>query len=166
MASPTRTIRLVALIGITVTVLSGCGTAVEQGADGFRREHGAEARSAATAIGRLTAAVGALGGNPSAAQLESVELQQHLARRRLLAAASWTQLENGEEEGVSQAEREIHEAAGALLRAMTSIRLYTQTRSPAALAAYRQQFAAGREYWNQGISQLWHIAKVPGAPTF
>ena len=160
-----RTARIPALIGAAAILLAGCGTAVERGADGFRHEHGTEARHAAAAIGRLTAAVGALGANPSAAQLESVALEQHRARRQLLAAVSWTQLENGEEEGVSQAEREIHEAAGALLAAMTEIRRYTQSRSPAALAAYRRQFAAGREYWNQGISQLWHIAKVPGPPT-
>jgi hypothetical protein len=165
MVGSIRTIQLPALIAAGAMLLMGCGTAVEGGAETFRREHGAEARSAAAAIGNLSAGIAALGANPSTAQLEAVALEQHRARRRLLAAVSWTQLENGEEEGVSQAEREIHEAAGALLKAMTELRIYTQTRSPAALAAYRRQFAGGREYWNQGISQLWHIAKSSGPPT-
>ncbi len=115
MVGPIRTFQLPAVLGAVVILLAGCGTAVERGADDFRREHGAEARRAATAIGKLSAGVAALGANPSKAQLESVAVQQHLARRQLLAATSWEQVEDSEEEGVSQAEREIHEAAGELL---------------------------------------------------
>lgn len=160
-----RSTNLVALIGVAAIVLTGCGATVERGADTFQREHGVEARGAAQALHGVSAAVAVLGTTPTRAQLETVALEVHRAHRKLLAADDWTPLEDGEEEGVSQAEREIHEGAAALLKAMTDLRLYTQSNSPAALKAYRQDLAGGREYWNQGIRQLWYIAKLSGPPT-
>ena len=165
MPAPLRRSRLVAAAVGASILLGGCGATVERGAGAFQREHGAEARQTAQAVNGVSSAVAALGAAPSGAQLEALLLAQHRARRRLLAADDWTPLEDGEEEGVSQAEREIHEGAGSLLRAMTDIRLYAASRRPGELAAYRQAFAGGREYWNQGISELWRVAKLSGPPT-
>ncbi len=72
--------------------------------------------------------------------------------------------EDGEEEGVSQAEKEIHEGSEALLAAVADIHLYSGSLHPRSLAAYRRELAAGREYWNQGITELWYVAKKPGPP--
>lgn len=156
--------RLLPLLALLAIALGGCGATTEPESNKFRSEHTAEAERVATATKAVGAAIGALGSSPSKAQLEALAVDAHKARRALLAADGWNQLEDGEEEGVSQAEREIHEGAGALLTAMSEVRLYSQNRSPAALAAYRTQLAAGREYWNQGITQLWYIAKKPNAP--
>lgn len=156
--------RLAPLLLAGTIALAGCGATAEPGSDRFYREHSVEARSTAASIGAASAAVAALGTTPSKAQLEALALDAHRARRDLLAAVGWTVIEDGEEEGVSQATREIHEGAGALLKAMSELRLYTQNRSPAALAAYRHELSGGREYWNQGISQLWYVSKKSDPP--
>jgi hypothetical protein len=155
---------LVALLMAGTMILAGCGATAEPGSDKFYGEHSAEAHSAAASLLAASTAVGALGTTPSKVQLEGLAVDAHRARRGLLAAAGWTVVEDGEEEGVSQATREIHEGAGALLKAMSELRLYAQKRNPAALAAYRHELSGGREYWNQGISQLWYISKKSDPP--
>jgi hypothetical protein len=152
------------LLAIVAIVLAGCGATTEPGSDKFYREHSAEARSAAASIAAASAELAALSKTPSKTQLEALALGAHRARRDLLAVVGWTVIEDGEEEGVSQATREIHEGAGALLKAVSELRLYSQNRSPAALAAYRHELPGGREYWNQGITQLWYISKRADPP--
>lgn len=152
------------LLAAGVVLLAGCGATAEPGSEKFHHEHSAEAARVAASIGAVSSGVAGLGAAPSAAALDALAVGAHRARRSLLAAAGWTVTEDGEEEGVSQAEREIHEGTDALLRAMTDLRLYTEQRSPAALAAYRRELAGGREYWNQGITHLWYLAKRPAPP--
>jgi hypothetical protein len=159
-----RRISVAAALIIGSLALVGCGSATERGAATFLREHGSEARRAAALVTALSTAVGALPGKPSGAQLEAVDLDGHRAHRALLAASNWTQAENGEEEGVSQAEKEIHEGTEALLNAAADIHLYSLRPRPRSLAAYRRELAAGREYWDQGIGELWFVAKKPGPP--
>ncbi len=156
--------RLAPLLAIGALVLAGCGTTTEKGSETFIREHSAEAGQAAGAVRAVTADVDGLSARPSAAALAAVVLAQHRTRRDLLAASKWTVSENGEEEGVSQAEKELNEATGALLQAMTDIRIYAEDRRPVALVHYRKELALGREYWDQGITQLWFVAHRAGAP--
>jgi hypothetical protein len=156
--------RSASLMILATLLVGGCGATAEPGAETFYREHAGEARRAASSLAALQAAVGALGANPSGPQLEALALQVHRAHRALLAAVNWTPAENGEEEGVSQAEKEIHEGAQALLAATGELRLYALKRNPASLVAYRRQLGAGSEYWNQGIRELWYVAKRPDAP--
>ncbi len=156
--------RIAAALAGAAILLAGCGTAAEPGSATFLREHGAEARRAAAAVTALSAAVEALPAKATRAQLEALALATHGAHRALLAAANWNVTENGEEEGVSQAEKEIHEGAEALLDAEADARLYALRGRPASLIGFRHELAAGREYWDQGISQLWYVAKKPGAP--
>jgi outer membrane murein-binding lipoprotein Lpp len=157
-------IPIAAALIIGSLALAGCGSSTEPGAQTFLREHGSEARRAAALVRDLAAAVRALPGRPSSAQLEALGLDGHRAHRALLAASNWTQAENGEEEGVSQAEKEIHEGAEALLNAATDIHLFALRQRPRSLAAYRRELAAGREYWDQGIGELWFVAKQAGPP--
>jgi hypothetical protein len=159
---PTR--YLTPLLAIGALILAGCGATTERGSETFYREHAAEASQAAAAARAVAADVGGLPAKPSTAALEAIAVAEHRTRRDLLAASKWTVSENGEEEGVSQAEKEVNEATGALLQAMTDIRIYAQDRRPVALANYRKELALGREYWDQGITQLWFVAHKAGPP--
>ncbi len=159
-----ESISIAATLAAGVLALAGCGSAAEPGAHTFLREHGNEARTTAALLSTLATAVNGLSGRPSGAQLQTLALDGHRVHRALLAASDWTVSEDGEEEGVSQAEKEIHEGSEALLNAAADIHLYSLRVRPASLAAYRRELAAGREYWNQGITQLWYVAKKPGPP--
>jgi hypothetical protein len=155
---------LTALLTTGAFALAGCGATTERGAEAFYREHSAEAAHTAEAARALGSELAGLGPKPSASQLEALAVDEHRTRRDLLAAAKWTVAENGEEEGVSQAEREINEGTGALLRAMAEVRLYARTRRPGDIAGYRLELASGREYWNQGVTELWYVAHKPAPP--
>jgi hypothetical protein len=155
---------LLLLLALGALALTGCGAATERGAEAFYREHGAEAAQTAQAARALGAEVAGLPARPSTSRLEALAVAEHRTRRDLLAAAKWTVVEDGEEEGVSQATKEINEGTGALLQAMTEIRLYASTLRPGYLADYRTELARGREYWNQGITQLWYVAHKSSPP--
>lgn len=157
-------LRLTLLLGIGALLLTGCGATTERGSESFYREHGGEAAQTSSAVRSLEGAVAGLPADPSTAALEAVAVDEHRARRELLAASKWTVSENSEEEGVSQAEKELSEATGALLKAMTDIRIYAQNRRPLALADYRKEMALGREYWNQGVTELWFVGHRAGPP--
>jgi hypothetical protein len=156
--------RLAIVLGAGALLLGGCGASAEPGAASFLREHKSEAVKTAAAVMTLSRTIKALPARPTTAQLETLSLTAHRAHRTLLAATDWTVSEDGEEEGVSQAEKEIHEGSEALLAATGDARLYSLRLRSASLAAYRRELAAGREYWNQGIAELWYVAKKPSAP--
>ncbi len=145
--------RLAIVLGAGALLLGGCGASAEPGAV-----------KTAAAVMTLSRTIKALPARPTTAQLETLSLTAHRAHRTLLAATDWTVSEDGEEEGVSQAEKEIHEGSEALLAATGDARLYSLRLRSASLAAYRRELAAGREYWNQGIAELWYVAKKPSAP--
>jgi hypothetical protein len=144
--------------------MAACGATVEPGADTFNTEHGGEAARASRTVARVVVDVAELPTRPSQAIAEALAVDAQAARRRLLAAVQWTVRENGEEEGVSQAEREVNEGAAALLKAMTAIREYADTGSRVALARYRYELNGGRERWNQGLLELWHVSRKANPP--
>lgn len=157
-------LNLPALLAGGALALAGCGATTERGSESFYREHAGEAGQTAVAIRALAAEVAALPAHPSTAVLEALAVKEHRARRELLGVSKWVISESSEEEGVSQAEKEIEEATGALLQAGTDIRIYAHDRRPVALANYRKQLKLGREYWNQGITELWFVAHKAGPP--
>ncbi len=157
---------LAALAVLGAIALAGCATAeAEPGAGKFLRAHEGEVRHTAEVTKTVEADVAGLSRPPSTAQLQALALAIHHARRAYLAAASWAVSENGEEEDIVHAEQELNEAAGAMLKAFTELRVYTQARRPAALAIAHVRIAEGRENWNQGITHLWYLAHRSGAPT-
>jgi hypothetical protein len=163
-----RPLQRLALATIVVAIaigMVGCGATAEAGAETFYTQHGGEAGRASRAVALVAAHLATLPTRPSRANLEALALAASTARRTLLAAANWTVSENGEEEGVSQAELEINEGAGAMLKAMTAIRRYSGTESQAALVLYRHDLNGGRERWNQGMAELWHLLRRPHPPT-
>lgn len=145
--------------------MAGCGAAAEPGAETFYTQHGGEAGRASRAVALVAAHLAALPTRPSHANLEALAVAASTARRTLLAAADWPVSENGEEEGVSQAELGINEGAGAVLKAMTAIHQYAGTESRAALVLYRDDLNGGRERWNQGMAELWHLLHRSHPPT-
>lgn len=164
MARPSPRALAAVLTVVGALVAGGCGATAEPGSNTFYREHATEARRAASSLAGVSSALAALGANPSASQLEALAVRAHVAHRALLAAVNWTPAEDGEEEGVSQAEKEIHEGAEALLAATTDLRRYALKHNAASLVAYRHELAAGREYWNQGMRELWHVSKRSSPP--
>lgn len=145
--------------------MAGCGASAEPGAETFYTQHGGEARRASRAVALVAARLATLPTRPSHANLEALAVAASIARRTLLAAADWPVNENSEEEGVSQAELEINEAAGAMLKAMTAIHQYARTESRAALVLYRDDLNGGSERWNQGMAELWHLVRRSHPPT-
>ncbi len=155
-----------ATIAATIAIgMAGCGVAAEPGAETFYTQHGGEAGRAGRAVALVAAHLATLPARPSHANLEALALAASTARRPLLAAADWPVSENGEEEDVSQAETEINEGAGALLKAMTAIHQYARTESRPALVLYRDDFNRGRESWNQGTAELWRLLRRSHPPT-
>ena len=138
----------------------GCGATAEAGAATFYTQHVGEPPAPAGLCPLSQPIWPRFRHLPSRANLEALAVAASTARRTLLAAANWTVSENGEEEGVgSQAELEINEGAGAMLKAMTAIRQYAGTESRASLVLYRQDLKGGRERWNQGMEELWHLLR-------
>ncbi len=145
--------------------MAGCGAIAEPGAETFYTQHGREADRASRAVALVAADLSALPTRPSHANLEALATAASTARRTLLAAADWQVSENGEEEDVSQAEIEINEGAGAMLKAMAAIQQYAGAQSRAALALYRNDLNGGREHWNQGMAELWRLLRRSHPPT-
>jgi len=162
---PPHRLALVTIVAAIAIGMVGCGATAEPGAETFYTQHGDEAGRASRAVALVAAHLATLPTRPSHANLEALAVAASIARRTLLAAANWPVSENGEEEGVSQAEREINEGAGALLKAMTAIHQYADTENRAALVLYRDDLKGGREGWNQGMAELWRLLRRSHPPT-
>lgn len=162
---PRHRLALAPIAAAIAIAIAGCGAIAEPGAETFYTEHGAEANRASRAVALVAARLATLPARPSHADLEALALAASTARRALLAAADWPLSENAEEEGVTQAERELNEGAGALLKAMAAIHQYAGTKSRAALGLYRDDLEEGREGWNQGMAELWRVLRRSHPPT-
>ncbi|HWD10364.1 MAG TPA: hypothetical protein VG366_00865 [Solirubrobacteraceae bacterium] len=165
MHRPRHRLALATIVAAIAIGMAGCGATAEPGAETFYTQHGGEARRASRAVALVAAHLGTVTTRPSHANLGALAVAASIARRTLLAAADWAVNENSEEEDVSQAELEINEAAGAMLKAMTAIHQYAGTESRAALVLYRHDLNGGSERWNQGMAELWHLVRRSHPPT-
>ncbi len=165
MHRPRQRLALATIVAAIAIGMAGCGATAEPGAETFYTQHGGEAGRASRAVAHVAAYLATLPTRPSHANLEALAVAAGSARRTLLAAANWPVSENGEEENVSQAELEINEGAGAMLKAMTAIRQYAGTESRAALMLYRVDLNGGRGRWNQGMAELWRLLRKSYPPT-
>jgi hypothetical protein len=158
--------RLGAASAALALVLAGCAvTHAEPGADTFYRDHSGEAERAAAATRAAETAALRLSRPPTSEQLEALALYAQRGRRHLIAASEWPAVEGREEENLRQAQTEVNEGATLLIGAMKSLHAYAQARQPQALASYRTQLARGREFWNEGIRELWFLAHRHAPPT-
>jgi hypothetical protein len=161
---PGHRLSLAGTAAAIVLAAAGCGATAEPEADTFYTEHAGEAARASRAVARVVADVAALPPGPSRATVDALAVHAFAARRSLLAAVQWKVIENGEEESVSQAEREVNEGAGALLKAMTAIRQYADTGDRVARTRYQNELGGGRERWDQGLLELWHVSRRSDPP--
>ncbi len=153
----------------TVLVLTFAGCApgqVQTDASAFVNEHVDGATSASRAATAAEAQVSRLSKPPTGAQLERLARIAAEARRKLVRVGEWSVAAEGiEEEDLPRAEAEVTEGADDLTDAMSALKVYARAASAEALGRYVSELAHGREQWNGGVSQLWHLAHRSDPPT-
>lgn len=158
--------RATILLVLASALLAGCSAAgAEPNALSFFEGHAASATRAATAARLAEARIRALPPKPTEAQLQAVALAAARARRSLIAVSEWGTGQEGEEEDLVQSETEIVEGATRMADAMSALRSYASTPRPASRARYEEELAGGRELWNEGVVELWYLAKHTGPAT-
>jgi len=158
------TIAVLCLLAIPV---AGCSShSSEPAALSFYREHGRQAARVGPSIRAVEAEVDALAKPPTAGQLASLATSAQQANERLDEARSgWQVTEKGEEEELSTIETQLSEGSAELKNAIAALATYAGNPSQAALVPYATHLMSGREKWNEGVIQLWHLAKQPNPPT-
>jgi hypothetical protein len=163
-----------AAVTLLAIALAGCATSSPQtAASTFVGEHIAGAARAATAVKAGEVELAQLPSRPTRAQLERLVRTAGAGRGDVAAAGKWhiveispaSSEEGAEEEDLPRAESQATQGATELATAMSALQAYARAPSASALARYRSELAAGREQWNEGISQLWYLAHTPNAPT-
>lgn len=155
---------LAALAAAVALAATGCAatTSAEPGANSYFDEHWVQIDRAAAAARAIEAAVAAVPAAATRAQREALAVAARRARRAIAPATEWQVTESGEEEDLGQAELEVNEGAGSLLKAIAA--LTASARRPGELGYYRADLAAAREHWNQGTHELWYLAHEKGPP--
>jgi hypothetical protein len=151
---------------VAALAFAGCASSSTQtGATVFLDEHVVGAARAAAATKAVEAEVSRLSSSPTRSQLERLARAAGEGHRNLVQAGEWNVAEGGEEEDLPRAEAEVTEGANELANAMSALQAYARAPSTAALARYESKLAHGREQWNEGISELWHLAHGSNPPT-
>jgi hypothetical protein len=165
--SPTLRLGSLALAVVVAIGCAGCARSqMRISSQEFLSEHQNAAVAAAAAMRAADLAASSLRGSPTAAELAALTHDASQARRRMRAVSEWSVSEGGEEEDVPRAEGELVEASDEFVTAMSSLLSYGRAPAQATLAVYRQDLARGREKWNEGIGELWHVGGRSGsAPT-
>lgn len=166
MGSGQRQRWLAIVLVAAAATLAGCATVgAEPGVDVFLKQHSTEASRAARAMKNIEEAVSQFPAQPTSSQLQAVSQVAIRSRRDVAAASEWGVSESGEEEDLGQAQIEVNAGADSVLQAIFSIRAYARTPRATLLASVKRQLASARVQWNDGISQLWYLARKPNPPT-
>lgn len=127
---------------------------------------------AAAATNAVELRASRLSGAPaSASQLKRLARAAASARRAAVYAGEWSVAAGGEgggveeEEDLPRAETQVTEGANELARAVAALQAYARAPSAAALARYQNRLASAREEWDEGISEIWHLAHRSNPPT-
>lgn len=135
----------------------------------FVHQHGREASRTAAAVRAVERDISALPVSAVSTQLRRLIPVAVRARRAAVLASEWSPVSSSEagseEENVPRAEAQVSEAADELLSALKALESYARTRRPAARSRYESAIAHTRVLWNEGISQLWFIARRHDPPT-
>lgn len=152
-------------------MLAGCSsaTSVEGEAQGFLHAHASAAKSTAAAARAVEAQVSALPARATGGQaLATLIRDAASARHSAIRASEWNPTSDSEaaieEEDLARAKTQVTEGADELARAAAAIESYARGRA-AARARYEREMARAREQWNEGISQVWFLARRSGPPT-
>jgi hypothetical protein len=158
--------RIGALTVVGALALAGCGsTGAEPGAAAFVNEHAAVALRAGGEAKAVEAAMARSSEALDAKQQAQLVLDAAKAHRDMAAASEWDDAEGGMEENLQQAEAESIEGASHLVIAMAAARDYASGHGAGALSRYRSQLAYGRQRWDEGVFELWHLAHRHDPPT-
>lgn len=154
-------------LALVLLALAGCGSSSPQTqASAFIAEHAQQAarvRQGALAAG---AALAALANPPTAAQLGALARSAQQGHDLISGAhGEWVSAEGGAEETLSSAEIEADDGANEMRDALAGLVAYAGRPDAGALARYEAQLRTGREKWNEGISQIWHLGGRPAPPT-
>jgi len=117
----------------------------------------------------LERAAAGLPGAASKARLQQLARAAAQARRAADRASEWGAPGNGEgseeEEDLPRAESQLTSGAGELARAVAAIQTYARAHSASTLGSYRSKLESAREQWDDGITEIWHLAQESGPPT-
>jgi len=132
------------------------------------REHGAVAARLALATRAVELEAARLSGSVSPSRLRQLERAAGRARRDAVQAGEWSAAvgggENLEQEDLPRAEAQVTSGADELAGAMVALRAYARALVPAAIERYRSRLARGREQWDEGITEVWHLAHASNPP--
>ena len=150
--------------------LAGCATGATGEAGKFVEEHGRGASDVASATHALEQAAAGLPASLNPARLGQLTSAAVRTRRAAEEASEWDASGESaeaalEEEDLPRAEAQVTSAAGELVRAVVAIQAYTRARSAGRLTRYRNKLGAAREQWDDGIAEIWRLAKRSDPPT-
>ncbi len=161
------------MVAAAILGLAGCASSgIQTEASEFVDQHGAAAIRAAAATLATEREASALSSPPDQSTSQRLARAAARARHETVQASDWSVGGGGgegggvdEEEDLPRAEAQVTEAARELASALSAVQTYARARSAAALARYRGKLARGREQWDEGISEIWHLAHRANPPT-
>jgi hypothetical protein len=152
--------------------LAGCSSSTSVGgeASSFLREHASAATGTAAAARAVESEVARLSSRGSGSEaLARLAREASRAHRAAVQASEWSPAAGSEagseEENLERAEAQVTEGAEELARATAAIEGYARARGAAARARYASEMAHAREQWNEGVAQLWFLARRRNPPT-
>lgn len=165
----TRQLPLAAL-AVTLLGLAGCGSSSPQTqAAAFIAEHQQQAVRVQQGAVAADAALARLSSPPTAGQLRALARTAQQGHDLIARAHDeWVSAQGGAEETLSSAEIEADDGANEIRDALAGLVVYAgRAGRPDAgtLARYEAQMKSGREKWDEGISQIWHLGSRPDPPT-
>ncbi len=132
----------------------------------FYDEHGQRVASVGPTVRAVESEVAALASPPTEKQLARLSEAAQMADAHVDEARSgWNVNESSEEEEFSTIETQLSEGAVELKNAMAALVTYAGNPSAATFAPYTTHIRSGREKWNEGVVQLWHVLKRRAPPT-
>ncbi len=153
-------------------LLAACSssTTFQGEANSFLREHAAAASATALAARTVESEAAALSARaPSAEAIRRLAHEAIRAHRAAVHASEWSppasSQAGSEEEDLQRAEAQVTEGADELAHATAAIEGYVRSPRAAVLARYESEMAHAREQWNEGISQVWFLARRSNPPT-
>jgi hypothetical protein len=155
---------------VLALALAACsGSSSGREASAFIQEHGtAASRMAASTRTLELQATRASHSRGSAADARLAQAAV-AARREVVKAGEWNPAGGveaaAEEEDLPRAESEVTDGADDLLDVVATIEAYARAPRASTLARYESELSRAREQWNEGISELWFLARRSGPPT-
>lgn len=150
--------------------LAGCsGSSVQGEASTFIQEHGAAARRMAATTRTLEREASSVSRSIVASRSRRLARTAVTDHREVVLAGEWNPVQGAEaaieDEDLPRAESQVTDGADQLRSAVASIEAYVRLPRASTLARYEGELSRAREQWNEGISEVWFLARRAGPPT-